>query len=72
MEYEYDFTYLSCQSCTAKIHCDDCAAQIHERLARNVASARIDIAAKRICIDAGGMDEMDLLDLLEDIGVFAG
>ena len=72
MKYTYDFTYLSCQSCTAKIHCDDCAAQIYERLIRDVAAAEIDIAAKRIAIDAGSMDEDDLLDLLEDIGVFAG
>lgn len=72
MEYTYDFTYLKCQSCTAKIHCDDCAEQIHERLARHVNKAEIDIAAKRIAIDAGSMDEDDLLDLLEDIGVFAG
>jgi len=37
-----------------------------------VAAAEIDIAAKRIAIDADSMDEDDLLDLLEDIGVFAG
>jgi len=75
MVYQYPFDYLSCQSCTAKIHCDDCTAQLHQRLTKNAGLTYVDIdmAAKRMCIRTDdSLDEDELLDLLEDAGVFAG
>lgn len=72
MDYNFTFTYLKCQSCTAKIHCEDCARELCQRLMGqgNVFSAEVDIQNKTLCVRAD-MDEMDLLDLLEDAGVFA-
>ena len=72
MNYEYIITYLNCQSCTAKIHCDQCGNEIKERLlhASGMRNAAIDIPNRSAHIEST-MDEMDLLDLLEDIGVFA-
>ena len=72
MNYAYGFTYLKCQSCTAKIHCEDCACELQERLMGegSIGSIAIDMPNKHLCIRAE-MDEMDLLDLLEEAGVFA-
>jgi hypothetical protein len=66
----YTITYLKCQSCTAKIHCDACADEIRERLLGEGVKAVIDIPNRSAAIETA-MDEDDLLDLLEEIGVFA-
>lgn len=73
MKLEYTITYLACQSCTAKIHCEKCADELTERLQKQsgVADVRIDIPARRMSLQADGLDEMDLLDMLEDAGIFA-
>ena len=74
MKLEYAITYLACQSCTAKIHCEKCAAELTERLQkqRGISDMQIDIPARRMSLQADGLDEMDLLDMLEDAGIFAG
>ena len=73
MKLEYAITYLACQSCTAKIHCEKCAAELTERLQkqRGVSDVQIDIPARRMSLQADGLDEMDLLDMLEEAGIFA-
>ena len=73
MKLEYAITYLACQSCTAKIHCEKCATELTERLQkqRGVSDVQIDIPARRMSLQADGLDEMDLLDMLEDAGIFA-
>ena len=73
MKLEYAINYLACQSCTAKIHCEKCAAELTERLQkqRGVSDVQIDIPARRMSLQADGLDEMDLLDMLEDAGIFA-
>lgn len=73
MKLEYAITYLACQSCTAKIHCEKCAAELAERLQkqRGISDMQIDIPARRMSLQADGLDEMDLLDMLEDAGIFA-
>ena len=63
-------SYLKCQSCTAKIHCEACAEEIRERLLKEGVQAAIDISNRAARIETQ-MDEDDLLDLLEEIGVFA-
>lgn len=73
MNHSYDISYLACQSCTAKIHCDACSATLRERLLGRpgVAAAEVDVSKRSLLISTS-MDEDDLLDLLEDIGIFAG
>lgn len=70
MNLNYTITYLKCQSCTAKIHCEDCAAELAERLLKDGVRAAIDIPGRSARIETA-MDEDDLLDLLEETGVFA-
>lgn len=72
MKKEYEIRYLNCQSCSAKIHCDDCAANLKERLAlRGLKEIEIDIPQRRLTLNGAGMDEFDLLDLLEELSIFA-
>lgn len=73
MQYEYDFRYLTCQSCNAKIHCEECAQTLSERLEKNsgISKVSFDMPNRRIAIQTEGMNEMDLLDVMEDIGIFA-
>lgn len=72
MKHSYAFVYLPCQSCTAKIHCEKCADEIKERLLKETVFQRveIDIANKQMSLETTGLDETDLLDMLEDAGVF--
>ena len=73
MKYEFNITYLSCQSCTAKIHCDDCADKLRERLEheRGISAVEMDIPKRSLYLCADGWDEDDLLDILEEAGIFA-
>ena len=66
----YTISYLKCQSCTAKIHCEACAQEIQERLLKEGVKSAVDIPNRSARIETA-MDEDDLLDLLEEIGVFA-
>ena len=68
--HEYEISYLKCQSCTAKIHCEACAAELTERLMKDGVKAAIDIPNRSAHIETT-MDEDDLLDLLEETGLFA-
>ena len=72
MKHIFTFTYLTCQSCTARIHCEQCGEELRQRLLGRpgISDAQADIPNKRISIDSS-MEEMDLLDLLEDMGIFA-
>ena len=70
MEFTYTVTYLKCQSCSAKNHCDQCSGEVHEALLRQagVEAAEVDLNQKRLRIT--GDDEDTLLDALDDCGVF--
>ena len=72
MNHKFSFTYLTCQSCTARIHCEQCSEELSQRLQgkAGISKAQADIPNKQLCI-ASSLDEMDLLDLLEDMGIFA-
>lgn len=72
MKHEYTFTYLTCQSCTARIHCEQCGEELGQRLLgrAGISAAQADIPNKRLSIEST-MDEDDLLDMLEDMSIFA-
>ena len=72
MKHVFSFSYLTCQSCTARIHCDQCSVELQQRLTgkSGISNAQVDIPNKYLSIDAV-MDEDDLLDLLEDMSIFA-
>lgn len=73
MKLEYNISFLNCQACTAKIHCDACGETLSERLGKEggLSQIEIDIPNRHLSLQADGWDEMDLLDALEEIGIFA-
>jgi len=72
MTCEYTFTYLTCQACNAKIHCDDCAVSLRERFLKEpgISAVEIDMPNHRIVLSFSSIDEDDLEEVLEDAGVF--
>ena len=71
MERQISFTYLPCQSCSAKIHCDQCSELVVLALVKldGVACAEVDMVKKQLTI-SGTMDPDELEERLEDLGVF--
>lgn len=66
------FTYLACQSCVAKIHCEKCQGEIAEILLRQpgVTGAEVNIPARVMTITHDGADPDDIEDAMDAIGVF--
>ncbi len=74
MLLEYDFTYLRCQSCTARAYCSRCRVEVEEALcaADGIERAEVDMEGKHLRIEVNGLDPLDVEELLEDEGIFAG
>lgn len=72
MTRDYRFTYLSCQACSQRVHCDQCQEQIAEMLLRirGMQSAQINMAAKNMHIEFEDIDADDIEEILENAGVF--
>ena len=72
MPYTFSVIYMACQTCQSKIHCDECEARLEEAMMRlnGVRGASLQMARKELLIDAE-QSEDDLLDALEDLGLFA-
>ena len=72
MELVFSFTYLPCQACSAKIHCDQCRETIAAALLRldGVESAQVSIPEKTMRITGDGIDEDAVEDAMDAIGVF--
>ena len=71
MTYTFKISYISCQTCHAKVHCDECEKRLEDAIMRlsDVHGASLRIANKTLLVD-GQMDEDALVDALEDIGIF--
>ena len=72
MTRNYTITYLSCQACSQRVHCEQCQEQIAEMLLRirGVQSAQVNMAAKTMHIEFEGIDADDIEEILENAGVF--
>ena len=72
MELTYTFTYLSCQACSAKIHCEQCQETIAAALRKlsGIRSAQVSIPEKSMRITGERIDEDALEDAMDAIGVF--
>ena len=71
MTHNLSISYLACQTCHAKVHCDECEKRLAEALMRmqGINSASIQIAARQALID-GSIDADTLEEALEDLGIF--
>ena len=72
MILNYSFTYTACQSCHAKIKCDQCQEQISEMLMRirGVQRVEMNIPRKTLVIEVENVNRYDIEDALEEVGVF--
>lgn len=70
MEFAYRITYAKCQSCAAKSHCAQCAAEAEAALLRGgaVEAVRLDFQQRTAALS--GNDEDALLDALDAAGIF--
>ena len=68
---EYAFECADCMECTERGDCDPCSAVMEELLMRLdcVGGIRVDMAARRLCIETDGSDDTALGELLEDAGI---
>lgn len=72
MTLNYNFSYLNCQKCEQKTHCNQCAEEIREVLlgTEGVLSAEVAIPPYVMTVAVNGADPDDIEELLEDHGVF--
>ncbi len=70
MTHRMTFKFLACQTCSAKIHCDQCGEEVVSKLRQHGITGSIDLNmnAKAIAVDTD-MDIDDLEILLEDLGL---
>lgn len=73
MVYSFTYTFMECQSCTAKIHCEECGQKVSDTLKKQEGIHIIsqDGKKKELTVETESMDEDDVLDILEDAGIFA-
>ena len=72
MRLEYAFSYLPCQSCTAKNHCEQCQAEIAASLLRieGVVAADVNVPQRLMILQSDGADPDEIDDEMDAIGVF--
>ena len=71
MKHHIPFTYIPCQTCNAKIHCDQCAGEVAESLVKlgGISDVVVDMKNKFASMESA-MDRDDLEACLEDMGLF--
>ena len=71
MTYTLPITYMACQTCKSRVNCDDCESCLESARMRisGIHGASVQIAKKELLIDTA-LDEGQLADCLEDLGVF--
>ena len=70
----YTFTYLPCETCHAKVRCDQCEQKILDRLLRidGVKAGEVCIPKRLISILSENADPDEIDDEMDAIGVFLG
>ena len=70
----YTFTYLPCETCHAKVLCDQCEQTILEKLMRieGVRAGEVCIPKRVISIQSENADPDEIDDGMDAIGVFLG
>ena len=70
----YTFTYLPCETCHAKVRCDQCEQTILEKLMRieGVRAGEVCIPKRVISIQSENADPDEIDDEMDTIGVFLG
>ena len=71
MTYTLPITYMGCPTCKSRVNCDDCESCLESAMMRisGIHGASVQMAKKELLIDTA-LDEGQLADCLEDLGVF--
>ena len=71
MRYELNFLSLACQTCQAKIHCEQCGEELTRSLLSlgGITDVQINMTAGSMTIDAE-INEDEIEMHIEDIGLF--
>ena len=69
MNHQITFLYLACQTCQAKIHCEQCGADVTNALLQmdGIDSVAINMVVKTLAV-SGNISGDDLEMKLEDLG----
>ena len=72
MTHSLSISYLACQTCHAKVHCDECEKRLEEALMRmqGVNAAVVQMAVKQVQMDSS-LDMDALEEAPENVGLFA-
>ena len=72
MRLEYGFSYLPCQTCSAKIHCEQCQETIAGAIlhVKGVEAAEVNIPVKTITVFGDSPDEDEFEETMDAFGVF--
>jgi hypothetical protein len=72
MIYNYPIIYRKCQDCSAKSRCSECDADLTALINEIPQTRAVHISTKeKLLTVESELDEYDLLDELEVIGIFA-
>ena len=72
MQYNYTFTYRKCQDCSAKVRCSDCDADLTASIDDIPQTRAVLVSTKQKLLTVESeLDEIDLLDEMEVVGIFA-
>ena len=69
MNYQITFLYLACQTCQAKIHCEQCGADVTNSLLQmgGIDRVALNMVARTLSV-SGNISGDDLEMKLEDLG----
>ena len=71
MKHNLSFVYLACQTCQAKIHCDECEEKLISALQQKDGIDTVTLSMKtKQCSVEGSADLDDVEIILEDLGLF--
>lgn len=72
MKVTCDYSYLPCQFCVGKNHCEQCGAEIRRALLglSGVAAVEMDVPARKLALTLDGTDLDDVADQADALGVF--
>ena len=72
MNYTCDYSYLPCQFCVGKNHCEKCGEEIRQALVNldGVAGVSIDAPSRKLTLTLDGADFDDIADQADALGVF--
>lgn len=72
MDFRYNVSFMDCQKCGERVHCDTCEEKLITKLNHTglFASLDLNIANKLVSGKTADADEDDILDALEEVGLF--